>query len=108
VRILDEVRILNLALRFAGSVVLGGLITWLCSKYYYQKASKELRKEAEELRRLNNLMLRGMELAGWVTLNKDEQGNIKGYKFILKAESGTITMKGSSVTLVKTSHKKED
>ena len=61
-------------------VILGGLITWFWSKHYYKKASKDLkeaakdlRKETEEVKRLTNYMLLGMEKQGWVTLDRDGQ-----------------------------------
>ena len=76
------------------SILVGALIALFVSMLYYKQASKELIKETTELRRLNNLMLRGMEEAGWVELNKDERGNIKGYKLKL---SGTVNAK-SKVT----------
>jgi len=89
-------------------VVIGGLITWLVTQWYYRRAAKDLEKEAIELRRLINYMLLGIENMGWIKLNRDEQGNPCGFVYILKPESGTITIKGSSAALVKTSHKKDD
>lgn len=32
-------------------VFLGGLITWLCSKYYYERAAKDLKEETTEVKR---------------------------------------------------------
>ena len=74
-------------------VLVGGAITWLVAWYYYSRASRELNEEAAELRRLNNLMLRGMENAGWVKLNRDESGKVVG--FIIEGQatfSGKTTM----------------
>jgi hypothetical protein len=61
-------------------IVVGGVITFLVARYYYKKASEELSKEANELRRLNNLMLHGMEYAGWIELQRDKEGNITGFR----------------------------
>jgi hypothetical protein len=80
----------------------------LVTQRYYRRAAIDLAKEAKELKRLINYMLLGMEDLGWVKLNRDEQGNILGFVYTIKAESGTITMKGSSAALIKTSYKKED
>ena len=59
-------------------VIIGGLITWAVSKWFYIKASEELKAVAVELRRLAELTLRSLEDAGLATLNKDDKGNIKG------------------------------
>jgi hypothetical protein len=72
-------------------VLLGGLITWLVSWLYYRTSARELRAEAAELRRLTTLMLRGMEHAGWVRLNRDAEGRITG-GFIEILLSGSTTL----------------
>jgi len=75
-------------------VLVGGVITWLLAWYYYRRASEELKEESAELRRLNNLMLRGMENAGWVKLNKDESGNVAGFIIegqLIFSESDTMS-----------------
>lgn len=56
-------------------VFAGGLITLIVARVYYEKASVELNKEAEYLRKLNILMLRAMQNAGLADLNTDENGN---------------------------------
>lgn len=71
-------------------VIIGGIITGLFSKYYYTRASKDLNKEASQLIKLDNLILRSMEEAGLVEYTRDEQGNIKG--LIIKV-SGSINIK---------------
>jgi hypothetical protein len=60
------------------SLVVGGLITWLAARCYYLKSSKDLRNESQELRRLNRIMLLGMENAGFIELSKDASGKIIG------------------------------
>lgn len=82
-------------------VILGGLITFFCSKFYYKKAGKELKEAAADLHRQNFLILRGLQHAGLVTLNEDPQGNIIGFKLTLHAESGTYHLTGSEVGLHK-------
>lgn len=59
-------------------VLIGATITWWAAKHYYEKASKELTAEAEELKKLNTLMLRGLESAGMAEFSRDKEGNIKG------------------------------
>jgi len=68
-----------------GSVVAGGVITLLCSWFFYWKAAKELTSETAELRRLTTLVLRGVEEGGLAELNRDESGRITG--LILKGRA---------------------
>lgn len=59
-------------------VIAGGLITWLVSRHYYKRAGDELREEAKALRNQTRIILLALEDMGYVTLNKDEHGNIEG------------------------------
>jgi hypothetical protein len=38
------------------SILIGGIITWLASWYYYQRAAKDLQDEAAKLRDLSDKM----------------------------------------------------
>jgi hypothetical protein len=49
-------------------VLLGALITVAISNYYYRKGGEELLRETERLRKLNTMMLVGMEKMGAVKL----------------------------------------
>jgi len=60
-------------------VLLGGLITWAASWYYYRRAGQELTAETAKIRRLNVLMLLGMEHAGWIELSRDHAREITGF-----------------------------
>ena len=60
------------------SMGIDAVITWWVAKHYYQKAGKELEVEANELKKLNTLMLRAMENAGLTKFNRDENGKITG------------------------------
>ena len=60
------------------SIAVGGLITWRVSKCYYEQASEELREEADELQRMNELILRSIEEGIQVKLNRNEEGKITG------------------------------
>jgi hypothetical protein len=79
-------------------VFIGGIITWLVTNYYYIRAAQDLKSEASELKRLNILMLRGMENAGLVKLNRDKEGNIVGFTIELSA-SIRATSKTSTANL---------
>jgi hypothetical protein len=71
-------------------VVLGGVITFLCSWYFYSKAATQLKSETVELRRLTTLVLRSIEEGGLAELNRDESGRITG--LILK---GRASLRGA-------------
>ncbi len=66
---------------FAGGVI-AFVITFLVSRHYYQRASKELRDEVEKLRRLNILIVRILDEANLLPpgtkTTKDEAGNYTG------------------------------
>jgi hypothetical protein len=68
-------------------VLVGGIVTWAVARYYYKKASEELQKEAHELRRLNELMLLGMEHAGWIELSRNNSGKIVGFRQVIAVSS---------------------
>jgi len=46
----------------------------MITDHYGKQGSQELRQEAEKLRRLITLILRGLEEAGLVEYNQDERG----------------------------------
>lgn len=66
-------------------MLVGAFVTVLAARVYYQKASKELLEEASELRRMNKLILRGLEEAEIVQLNKSCDGTIRGLKIPVSA-----------------------
>lgn len=68
-------------------IFIGGIITWLVAWYYYREAGQELKNEAAELRRLNALMLHGMEYAGWIKLSRDNSGQILGFEQVIRPKS---------------------
>lgn len=98
-------------------VFIGGLITWLVSRFYYTKAADELcveagklREETLEIKRLTNIVLRGLENAGILSV-KREHGKIVGLfvDFRGKAEMKTATSNADiSVEKVDDNKKNED
>jgi hypothetical protein len=62
------------ALEIAAGIVAGSLINLLFSR----QASKELRREAERLRRHTNLILRAMHNAGLAEIRWNEHGEPEG------------------------------
>ena len=65
-------------------VAVGALITWQMTKRYYERAGRELKKEAIALRGLTGMILRALQNAGLATLRRDEQGKTVGLIIDLK------------------------
>jgi|SRR3972149_6994939 len=80
---------------FLGTIIatiIGGLITFFVAKYYYQRASNQLKIEADKLKKFNTMILRALEMNDMVELNKDPKtGEIVG--FII---SGKLSIKATS------------
>ena len=74
-------------------VLIGGLTTYFVARYYYKRASQELKDEATELRDLTTLVLRGLERAGFVEYSKDEQGKPVGiiFRYVAKGALGSLS-----------------
>ena len=63
--------------------------------YTNRRASLQLQAEAAKLRGLSEILLRGMEHAGWIKLNRDASGNIIGLLVELSGGiGGALTMTG--------------
>ena len=90
------------------SILVGGVITWFVSRFYYIRASNDLGKEANQLRELTKLMLRGMESAGWVEYNRDDKGNPIGIVFKLSIEEKVHLTDEVEATVIPGSSKKND
>jgi hypothetical protein len=69
--------------------VIGGLIT---GGVFYWFSGRQLRGEANRLRELNSMILRAMEVANLVQVNRDSHGNPIG--FILTASGGIVGSSG--------------
>ena len=82
-------------------VLIGGIKTWWAARHHYFKASRDLCPEAADLKKLNILMLRGLEEAGTAEFSRDEEGGIQGVKIKVSSniKAASATMKGdASVT----------
>jgi len=85
-------------------IAIGAFITWLVAKYYYERASRDLASEAKELKKLNILMLRGLEASGLVKFSRDDEGNIKGTVINGNMENlqiGTTSVNGNGTVIQK-------
>lgn len=72
----------------------GGLVTWLAAIYYYKRASRELAREAKELRQLTTIVLGALEAGGVYQLGRDASGNITGLKHTV---SGTLVTQRATI-----------
>jgi hypothetical protein len=72
---------LTTLLEIAIGAFVGTLSGWAITHYYARRSSRELRREAESLRRLTILILRGLEEADLVEFSRDEEGNFVGIAF---------------------------
>ena len=79
-------------------VLAGGVTTIFVSRYCYQRASKELRDETEELRTINRMTVEMLERSGslppGLKAARDEAGNCTGVLIVQGAS--TIEGKGSA------------
>lgn len=83
-------------------IIIGGIITWLVSKRYYKRASRDLKNETEGLRKLIVIILEGLENHGLMEIVRDEKGNIIAYKFRNITFSDTAKFSDSVMAQVKT------
>lgn len=68
--------------------VVGGVISGLIVGFgFHSAAGRELKREAGELRRLNRLLLGGLEKGGWVEFGRRPDGSISGIKLSISGTS---------------------
>lgn len=65
------------------------------------KASEDLKKESSELRKLNNMMLRALENAGFAEFKRDDEGNAIGIFINAKASAEAFSTTGAEATVTK-------
>ena len=90
----------NFLSSFIGTAI-GAIITWVVSKVYYERASKDLKNETQRLRKLNVMILEGMEIGGLVQLARDGNGNIIGYNFLNVRRTETATTSDKPIVQIR-------
>jgi hypothetical protein len=83
----------NLILTLSGAVigaVIGAMVTIGASQYYYRKGGEDLQRQTGELKKLNSMMLTGMERMKWIELERDTKGGIIGFKPIVATLNATL------------------
>jgi hypothetical protein len=81
------------------SILIGGTITFLASWIFYVRAARDLRQETARLQRHTTLILRGLEEAGLVEYNRDEQGEITGIVIKLSGVVGGVGGMSGTLTV---------
>ncbi len=59
------------------AIPIGGLITFLVARCYYEKASKDLENAAGELRKYTIMLINLLDDEGVINVERDEYGNPK-------------------------------
>ena len=81
-------------------ILFGAIITWLAAKYYYQKATKDLKKEAADLRGLTDLIIQQierMEKSDLLKVIRDESGKLIGFKaHMINVHDSVLTAESTS------------
>ena len=57
------------------SIAVGGLITFLVTRWYYDRASGDLEREAGELKDYTVMLVNYLDDAGVIEVERDTQGN---------------------------------
>jgi hypothetical protein len=78
------------------AIIIGGVITLLISRWYYIKASEDLRLESAALRSKVDIVLRALEEYGIVKLVRDKSGEITGITI-----HGVVSMTGTGSIIAK-------
>lgn len=79
--------------------LIGALLGVLTSHLYYMKSVSDMRADAEERRRIDDLIFRGIESVGSMSYVRDEAGKVVGVNIQLHA-AAQVQATGSA-TLVK-------
>ncbi len=83
--------------------VVSALVGWAISHYYYVRALDDMKADAEERRRVEELVFRGIEAVGNLRYSRDPAGRVVGVVIELRGNaSAEATTKGDlSVTTTK-------
>ena len=70
-------------------MLIGATVGWGISYYFYERSLSDMKKDALGRKRIEDLMLRGIESVGTIKYQRDSLGNIVGV---------TIELKGAAVS----------
>lgn len=79
--------------------ILGVLIGWVVSHAYYLKALNDVKADAEERRRVEELVLRGIEGIGDIKYSRDVSGKVVGVVVELKGSASASATATGDLTV---------
>ncbi len=79
--------------------IVGAVIGLIVSHFYYLKSVSDMKADAEEQKRMNELILRGIENIGAVVYVRDGTGKVIGLRIQLRA-AAEATASGSATLSV--------
>ena len=80
-------------------LMIGGVSSFLIARHYYERDIELLTTDLSKYIELNMRLLRHLEKAGLVHLNRDSQGNIIGLEVKPSRESVALQEMGDNKTL---------
>jgi hypothetical protein len=57
------------------SIAVGGLVTFLVTRWYYERAYRDLEREADELKDYTVMLIKYLDEAGVIEVERDAHGN---------------------------------
>jgi hypothetical protein len=85
-------------LSIIASVIVGAIITFAVTRYYYRRAGEELRAESGELRRYIDVLLGYLEDAGHITVTRDASGRPVRVQVIKGGGIASHSVGGGTIT----------
>lgn len=79
--------------------LVGALFGWGISHYYYVESLNDMKAEAKEQKRINDLILRGIESAGTIKYSRDASGKITGVSIELRGKSTASASASGKLTV---------
>ena len=86
--------------------IIGALVGWGISHFYYLKALDDVKADAEERRRVEELVLRGIESIGNIKYSRDASGKVVGVVIELKGSASANATATGDLTVVHPSNAK--
>ncbi len=77
------------------SLAVGGLITFLVTRWYYDRASGDLEREAGELKDYTVMLLNYLDDAGVIAVERDAQGSPVRVRVIKREVTDSIDVSDS-------------
>ena len=80
-------------------MLVSALIGWGISHVYYAKTLNDLKAEVEEQKRINALILKGIESIGKIKYSRDASGNVTGVVIELKGSIKSCSTVSGELTV---------